>query len=360
MPFLPSITPDTPTGAARPNHEPPLEPPTGSRIGSGMILLLAWSGPAVVAFALAWLVRGTVRMSSRSRYRWAVAGGVAVAILIGLVPALAGVVARGTVVPSLLLGIAGALAGALGSSSLEFGIIENTFPPADDIQREVLQAHKARFGHPPPLRISKRAFDIALSLVALVLTAPVWILIGLLIWLEDPGPLVFVKNSVGRGGHNFPQLKFRTMVRNAEVSTGPIPARREDERVLTIGRFLRRTALDELPQLVNILAGQMSFVGPRPLRTVVEREYLHDLPEFADRHKVQPGLAGLAQVVASYYVPLRSRLRLDRLYAENASLLLDLALIWSAVLIVFWFRWQPEWQGRLPRRWLHRRVRRAF
>jgi lipopolysaccharide/colanic/teichoic acid biosynthesis glycosyltransferase len=167
--------------------------------------------------------------------------------------------------------------------------------------------------------------------------------------------VVFVKNSVGRGGRNFAQLKFRTMVRNAEEQTGPIPARQTDQRILRSGRFLRKTALDELPQLLNILLGEMSFVGPRPLRTVVVREYLVQLPAFADRHRVQPGLAGLAQVVGDYYVPLRSRLRLDRLYAEHAGLALDLKLLWLAMTIVFWYRWKRGWTGRLPRHWLHAR-----
>lgn len=324
-----------------------------------MTPLFAFLGLGFVAFGIARLGQGVGRISSRRRYRLAIGGGLVLAVLIGFALSSASLEGRAGGLYALGIGSVGTVLGAFAASALEFGVVENNFPPADEIKREVLERHKTRFGEPPPLRASKRIFDIALSLAALMLSAPVWILIGLLIWLEDPGPLVFVKNSVGRGGHNFAQLKLRTMVRNAEGSTGPIPARREDERILTVGRFLRRTALDELPQLVNILIGQMSFVGPRPLRTVVEREYLRILPEFADRHKVQPGLAGLAQVVASYYVPLRSRLRLDRLYAENASLGLDVALIASAFAIVFWFRWQPGWGGRLPRRWLHRPKRMA-
>lgn len=324
-----------------------------------MTPVIALGGAAVTAWLLARLTR---RPGTRvaARYRWAIVGGIAVLPAVLLASRASGdatpLTADG-IGPSLFLAIFGALLGAFLASGAEFGFVENSFPPAAEVRLEVVERHKARFGHLPPLRPAKRLFDIVMSLVALTLSAPIWIAIAVLIWLEDPGPVVFVKNSVGRGGRTFAQLKYRTMVRNAEDSTGPIPARLEDERVLGVGRFLRRTALDELPQLVNILAGQMSFVGPRPLRTVVERDYLRDLPEFADRHKVQPGLAGLAQVVATYYVPLRSRLRLDRLYAEKASLLFDIKLIGLAVLVVFWLRWQPGWNGRLPRRWLHGRSR---
>lgn len=327
-----------------------------------MTVWLAFVGPCLAAFAGARLGRRVARIGAPARFRWSTLGGVAILLpLATLLPLGPSTSAGQQVVATLGLAAAGALLGAFVASGVEFGFVENSFPPSEEVQREVLDRHRARLGEPPPLRPSKRVFDVFVSLGALFLLAPVWVLIGLIIWLEDPGPVVFVKNSVGLGGRTFAQLKFRTMVRNAEGATGPIPARIEDERILRVGRFLRRTALDELPQLLNILAGQMSFVGPRPLRTVVERDLLRLVPEFADRHKVQPGLAGLAQVVASYYVPLRSRLRLDRLYAEKASLLFDLKLIGAAIMIVFWLRWQPGWNGRLPRRWLHgrRRERRA-
>jgi lipopolysaccharide/colanic/teichoic acid biosynthesis glycosyltransferase len=170
--------------------------------------------------------------------------------------------------------------------------------------------------------------------------------------MEDPGPIFFVKNSVGKGGVNFHQLKFRTMVYNAESVTGPILARRDDSRTLSIGRFLRKTALDELPQLFNILLGQMSFVGPRPQRTVLVYEYLQEIPEFAERHRVLPGLSGLAQVVGNYYSTPRQKLRFDRIYAQHASLGFDLKLLVLAFLIVFWLRWRPDWDGRIPRSWM--------
>jgi len=328
-------------------------------MSDAMRLVFAFAGPAIVAFLLPRLGAPTKEAAEKVRYRLGVLAGLLFLVTLYLVAILLGIPTNpkgsALLAAAAAVGIAGSLLGAAAASIAEFGWAENNSPPPPEIERDVLERHRARFGDAPPLRKMKRSFDLLLALLGLVVTTPLWIVFSLLIWLEDPGPVVFVKNSVGRGGRNFAQLKFRTMVRNAEGPTGPIPAREKDDRVLRSGRFLRKTALDELPQLVNILLGEMSFVGPRPLRTVVVRDYLIRLPEFADRHRVQPGLAGLAQVVGDYYVPLRSRLRLDRLYAEHAGLLLDLQLVWLAMLIVFWYRWKKGWSGRLPRRWLHPR-----
>jgi lipopolysaccharide/colanic/teichoic acid biosynthesis glycosyltransferase len=135
-------------------------------------------------------------------------------------------------------------------------------------------------------------------------------------------------------------------------------AEKEDQRLLRIGSVLRRTALDELPQLANILAGQMSLVGPRPQRTVLVADYLRRLPAYADRHRLPPGLAGLAQVAGHYYLTPLQKLRFDRLYLEHAGLGFDLKLIAVAFAVVFWLRWRQGWNGRLPRSWLHRHARR--
>jgi len=322
-------------------------------------LLFAFVGPASVAYLVPRLTGPSHEAGVRARYRLALLAGVFFLVTLSLIPTLIGaprpIEPAGTAAASAVLGLAGTFIGAAVAGISEFGWVENNSPPPAQVEREVVERHVARFGQPPPLRATKRVFDITLALFGLGLTAPLWVVFCALIWLEDPGPVVFVKNSVGRGGRNFAQLKLRTMVRNAEDHTGPIPAREKDERILRSGRFLRKTALDELPQLVNILRGDMSFAGPRPLRTVVVHDYLQRLPDFADRHQVQPGLAGLAQVVGDYYVPLRSRLRLDRLYAQHAGLLFDLQLLGLAILIVFWYRWKKGWGGRLPRRWLHRR-----
>lgn len=246
--------------------------------------------------------------------------------------------------------IAGAFLGGLAATGVHESLWENNSPPALLIQQEIHQKHQALIGAPASIPPAKRLFDLSAAALGLVLSSPVWLAITFLLWLEDPGPLLFVKNSVGRGGLNFRQFKFRTMVREAENTTGPVLSHEGDTRVLRTGRLLRKTALDELPQLLNILAGEMSFVGPRPQRTVLVREYLITIPEYAERHRVLPGLAGLAQVAGDYYLTPRQKLRFDRLYIRYIGLGFDLKLLLLAFLITFWFRWQKGWNGRLPRR----------
>jgi lipopolysaccharide/colanic/teichoic acid biosynthesis glycosyltransferase len=251
----------------------------------------------------------------------------------------------------LATGLTGSFSGGLLATSLKLRLWENNAPPPEHIQAAVWEWHREALGSLQDGYL-KRWFDVWLSLLGLLISAPVWVLSSLIIWIEDPGPILFVKNSVGKNGVNFHQLKFRTMVREAENNTGPVLASEEDDRTLIVGRFLRKTALDELPQLINILRGDMSFVGPRPQRTVLVYGYLEKIPHYADRHRVRPGLAGLAQVVGSYYLTPRQKLRFDRLYLRYAGLGFDLKLVCLACLVTFWYRWHRGWNGRLPRRLL--------
>jgi len=248
------------------------------------------------------------------------------------------------------IAILAAFLGSLTATGLNESLWENNSPPSASIQAEVYELHRQVIGIPGRTPRTKRIFDLCLALTGILLSSPVWLLGSFLLWIEDPGPILFVKNSVGKGGANFHQYKFRSMVMGAEESTGPVLARESDERVLFAGRFLRKTALDELPQLVNILRGEMSFVGPRPQRTVLVRNYLEVMPEYAERHRVLPGLAGLAQVAGDYYLTPRQKLRFDRLYIRYIGLGFDIKLIALAFSIAFWFRWRSGWNGRLPRK----------
>jgi len=245
--------------------------------------------------------------------------------------------------------VLGSFFGGLLTTALNETLWENNSPPSERIRQDVHQAHLEVIGLPRPAPLWKRFFDIFTAALGLVLFSPLWLACSFLIWFEDPGPLLFIKNSVGKGGLSFHQFKFRTMERAAERFTGPVMSGEADGRVLVVGRILRKTALDELPQLINILSGEMSFVGPRPQRTVLVRGYLEKMPEYAERHRVLPGLAGLAQVVGDYYLTPRQKLRFDRLYIHHASLAFDLKLILLAFLLAFWYRWQKGWNGRLPR-----------
>ena len=237
------------------------------------------------------------------------------------------------------------LAAFLGSfiaSNNRKGWCENNAPPSKAVEMDVINFHQAHMGAVVIRSKAKRLLDILFSIFTILISFPLWLIITALIWFEDPGPVLFIKNAVGRGGGNFKQLKFRSMIIHAEKETGPISGYENDERVLLVGKLLRKTALDELPQMINIILGQMSYVGPRPQRTVLVHEYLQDFPGFAARHQVRPGLAGLAQVADSYHITPEEKLAWDLVYIQNATLWLDFKLALSAFLLVFGLRWGPK------------------
>ena len=195
----------------------------------------------------------------------------------------------------------------------------------------------------------KRIFDASLAAAGLVASFPLWLLIPLAIKLEDGGPVFFPQQRVGQGGRVFMALKFRSMRPDAEALTGPVQATEHDPRVTRVGRLLRSTAMDELPQLVNILRGDMSFVGPRPLRPgeVDARGdgrvlRLDEIPGYAERHAIRPGLTGLTQIYAPRDISRTSKFRLDRLYLKRAGFWLDLRLI----LLSFWITARGTWEAR--------------
>jgi lipopolysaccharide/colanic/teichoic acid biosynthesis glycosyltransferase len=193
----------------------------------------------------------------------------------------------------------------------------------------------------------KRAFDIFLAGCGLIVSAPIWAAIAAAIKAEDRGPVFFTQDRVGLGGRQFRALKFRSMIPDAEAATGAIQAVPDDPRATTVGRALRATAMDELPQLWNIFRGDMSFVGPRALRPgELDREGpgrlvpLDAVPGYAERAAVRPGLTGLAQIHAPRDVPRRHKFRYDRLYVRRRSLWLDVRLI----ALSFWISARGTWE----------------
>lgn len=200
-----------------------------------------------------------------------------------------------------------------------------------------------------PCLFAKRALDISLAGLGLLLSLPVWGLIALLVKVQDGGPVFFRDQRVGRGGRVFRVLKFRTMIPDADSLFGLKQATEDDPRVTPLGRILRATALDELPQLWNIFRGDMSFVGPRALRpgeiqTQGEGEFvcLESVPGYPERQMVLPGLTGIAQIYAARDVSLRAKFRYDRLYIRHQSVWLDLRLI----LLSFWITFRGRWERR--------------
>jgi len=185
----------------------------------------------------------------------------------------------------------------------------------------------------------KRPFDILLSIIGLVLSFPIWIVVAVAIYVEDGAPVIFAQTRLGKDGRKFKFYKFRSMIKNAEAGTGPVWAYKEDSRITTVGKFLRKTALDELPQLLNILLGQMSFVGPRAERPEFVSEFRKIIPGFNNRLLVRPGLTGVAQVYGHYYTQPRNKLRYDMLYIYNQSFLFDLKLIFAS----FWYTFRGKW-----------------
>jgi lipopolysaccharide/colanic/teichoic acid biosynthesis glycosyltransferase len=195
----------------------------------------------------------------------------------------------------------------------------------------------------------KRLSDILVAALGLVVSLPLWLAIAAAIKLEDGGPVLFPQARVGRAGRVFGALKFRSMIVDAEASTGPVQAAEDDRRITRVGKLLRATAMDELPQLWNILKGEMSFVGPRPLRPgEVEVRgdgrlvRLDEIPGYEERHGVRPGLTGLTQVYAPRDISRTSKFRLDRLYLRRAGFWLDVRLI----LLSFWITGRGDWESR--------------
>ena len=187
----------------------------------------------------------------------------------------------------------------------------------------------------PVRRSIKKTVDFVGALFLLVLAMPVLGLVGALIWLQDRGPVFYVQTRLGLRGLTFRILKFRTMCPDAEHETGPVLSHERDPRITRLGRILRKLRLDELPQLLNVLKGDMSLVGPRPERPERIEVFERTVPMYHLRHKVRPGLTGLAQVWGRYDTTPADKLKLDLYYVYNNSLLLDykilLQTLWVAV-----------------------------
>jgi len=197
--------------------------------------------------------------------------------------------------------------------------------------------------------LAKRAFDIALSGIGLIISSPLWAVIAVLIKLEDGGPVFYGQERSGLHGVPFYVHKFRSMVPDAEAYVGAVQATAHDPRITRVGRLLRATAMDELPQLWNIFRGEMSFTGPRALRPgEIEAlgsgrlERLEDVPGFAVRSSVPPGLTGLAQIFAPRDIPRRLKFRYDILYVRRQSIWLDIRL----VALSFWITFRGSWETR--------------
>lgn len=184
-------------------------------------------------------------------------------------------------------------------------------------------------------KIAKRFIDILGSLVLLILTSPIFLGVAIAIKLQDHGDVFYKQKRLTRDHKEFEIIKFRSMVMDAEKKTGVVLAKENDNRITPVGKFIRKTRFDELPQLINILRGDMSFVGPRPERPEIYEEICKTMPEFKFRLVVKAGLTGYAQIYGKYNTSLRDKLLLDLYYIENYSLIDDIKMLLLTLKIVF-------------------------
>lgn len=204
---------------------------------------------------------------------------------------------------------------------------------------------------------AKRAGDICLSLLGVILLFPLVLCAAAAIKLQDGGKCIYSQIRLTKNGKKFRIYKLRTMVEDAEKN-GPVLCQNHDSRITAAGAFLRRTKIDELPQLFNILKGDMSIVGPRPERPELEEKYVGKLPEFAVRLKVRSGLTGYAQVRGPYDASPEDKLKMDLFYMTNCSVLFDLKIMFWTVRYLFRAvrpkgrakaekqEWQQEWRNK--------------
>ncbi|MEH7375006.1 sugar transferase [Neobacillus drentensis] len=183
-------------------------------------------------------------------------------------------------------------------------------------------------------KIFKRMFDVIVSSIVIVIASPLLLILFLLIPLTSKGPALYKQERIGLNGNPYWIYKFRSMIQDAEKRTGPVLATDRDPRITLIGRFIRAVRLDELPQLLNVLKGEMSLVGPRPEREYFINQFKQKLPEYTYRLTVKPGITGLAQVLGNYTTPVDDKLRFDLLYVRNYSFWLDLKILLQTIRVV--------------------------
>ncbi len=184
----------------------------------------------------------------------------------------------------------------------------------------------------------KRLMDIAVSMLVLSIGAPFWAIVYALVKLTSPGPAVFRQERIGQNGKPFVMMKFRSMYIDAETRSGPVWATENDPRITPFGRFMRKTRLDEIPQFINVLRGEMSLVGPRPERAFFIEKLTVEIPWYIRRIKMKPGITGWAQVKHKYDETIddvRQKVMYDLYYFENMSILLDIKILLRTIMVVF-------------------------
>ena len=183
-------------------------------------------------------------------------------------------------------------------------------------------------------KIEKRIFDVIISIIVIIITSPIMILIAIAIKIDSKGPVIYKQKRITKDGKEFTMYKFRTMINNAEKETGPILAKKKDERITKVGKILRRTRLDELTQFFNVIKGDMSIVGPRPERKELIEKIIKELPEYRIREQVKAGITCIAHIEGDYYTEPKVRLEYDKMYMKDWSIKKDIKIIFKTILKV--------------------------
>ena len=183
----------------------------------------------------------------------------------------------------------------------------------------------------------KVIFDVVFAIVLLIIGLPLWFFIACVIKLDSKGPVFFKQVRLGKNNEKYTLIKFRTMIENAEIETGPVWTDKKDPRITFVGKWLRRFYLDEVPQLFNVLKGEMSIIGPRPERPYFAEQLVKKYPSYLDRLSVKPGLTGWAQINQSYDISIEDvgqKLKYDFYYIENLNFIFDLEIMIKTLLVV--------------------------
>lgn len=216
----------------------------------------------------------------------------------------------------------------------DFGNILRTNNRIMNIDDESLIA-VSKFEISPENDTVKRTMDILTSLLMLLITSPIMLVAAVLIKLTSPGPVFYKQVRITKDQREFNILKFRSMRTDAEELSGPVLAQAEDPRVTKVGKYLRSLRIDELPQLINVLKGDMSLIGPRPERPFFVEQFAEENPSYYLRHTVRAGITGYAQVYGKYTTSFNSKLKFDLLYIKNYSLIMDLQILFQTIKILF-------------------------
>lgn len=208
-------------------------------------------------------------------------------------------------------------------------------------QLEIDKIDDIPFFQPKYLKLSlekrslKRIVDIVISGLAIIVLSPIMFIVAMAIKLDSKGPMLYSQLRVGRYEKEFKVYKFRSMKQGAEQHSGPVMAAEKDARITKVGRFIRATRLDELPQLFNVIRGEMSIVGPRPERPFFVKEFKKEIPEYIYRHNLKPGITGMAQVYGKYNTTVYDKLIYDLMYIQKCDLFMDLVIMVQTVRVLF-------------------------